>query len=107
MSGDLNIDWIRERVRRKEYLITWHADQERRDDDLDIADMEEALLTGLIIEDYPEDKRGHSCLLYGRSANCDVHVVCGRNASGWPVLITVYVPGPPKWITSTKRRPKS
>lgn len=105
MSG-ITIDWIRERIRHKEYLITLHADQERRSDGFDLRDVEEALLTGLVIEDYPEDRRGHSCLVYGRARSRDLHVVCGSNSSEWLVLITVYVPRPPKWVSSTERRPR-
>jgi hypothetical protein len=35
-----------------------------------------------------------------------VHVVCGRNRSGHLFLITVYVPGMPKWKDPyTRNRP--
>ncbi len=39
MAYDIN--WIRERIVNNEYLITLHADQERRNDNLDIADVEQ------------------------------------------------------------------
>jgi hypothetical protein len=102
--GELAIEWIHDKVRDGEYLITVHADAERRNDGLDIPDLENALLHGSVIEDYAEDKRGHSCLVLGRSSGHDVHIVCGRNRSGWLVIITVYLPGPPKWVTPTTRR---
>jgi hypothetical protein len=105
MAG-LTIDWIRERVEHREYLITLHAHQECQDESIDLREIEEALLTGLVIEDYPEDKRGHSCLVYGRASGRDLHVVCGRSTTDWLVVITAYVPRPPKWVTSTLRRPK-
>jgi len=35
------------------------------------------LFDGEIIENYPEDKRGHSCLIFGYSfKNRPIHVVC-------------------------------
>ncbi len=47
-----------ERVRKNEYLYTFHADEERRNEGLSIAEVEEALLNGRILEDYPNDPRG-------------------------------------------------
>jgi hypothetical protein len=102
----LTLKWIHEKVQKDQYLLSLHADEERRADGLDIEDLEEALLNGKILEDYPEDTRGASCLLYGTSQERPVHVVCGKNRSGWLVIITVYVPSEPKWESPTKRRGK-
>ncbi len=45
---------------------------------IDPLEVKEALLNGEIIEDYPEDKRGHSCLVYGKTRiGKDIHVLCG------------------------------
>lgn len=33
---------------------------------IDPLEVKEALLNGEIIEDHPEDKKGYSCLVYGR-----------------------------------------
>lgn len=60
-------------------------------------------LNGQILEDYPNDPRGPSCLVYGNARGRPVHVVCGRNRSGWLVLITVYIPTMPKWKSPTER----
>lgn len=100
----LMLEWIQERVRRREYLLSLHADEERRDDGLDMADLEEALLNGQILEEYPKDRRGPSCLVYGTFQGQPIHVICGRNQSGWMVVITVYIPSEPKWQSPTKRR---
>jgi len=44
---------------------------------IDPLEVKEALLNGEIIEDYPEDKRGHSCLVYGKTRiGRDIHVLC-------------------------------
>jgi hypothetical protein len=103
MGESLQLAWIQERVRNNQYLYTLHADEERREDGISIADVEQAILGGLLLEDYPNDRRGPSCLLYGPAANRPVHVVCGRNSAGWLVVITVYVPTLPKWKSPTER----
>jgi len=99
----LSLSWITARVRQNQYIITRHAETERRNDALSIAQMEEALVNGVILEDYPDDPRGSSCLIYGRSEGKDIHIVCKRNADDWMVIITVYVPAWPKWKTPTER----
>jgi hypothetical protein len=53
--------------------------------------------TGVLIEDYPDDPRGHSCLL-GGPTDCgrQVHVVCSPK-SEYLAVITAYVPDPVQW----------
>jgi len=104
MSDSLTTGWIRERIANNEYLLTLHADEERRNEGLEIADLETVLRNGVILEDYANDPRGPSCLVYGETQGIPVHVVCGRNRSGWLVIITVYSPGPPKWESPKRRR---
>ena len=95
--------WIQERVACNEYLYTSHADQERRNDRLSIQDVEHVILQGSILEEYPDDPRGPSCLIHGSTGGTPVHVVRGRNRSSWLVLITVYIPTAPKWKSPTER----
>ena len=103
MAESLRLDWIQERVRGNQYLYSLHADEERREEGLSTADVERAILSGQILEDYPNDRRGPSCLVYGPAASRHVHVVCGRNSVGWLVVITVYIPTLPKWKSPTER----
>ena len=49
-------------------------------------------MTGDLIEDYPDDPRGHSCLLLGRGKNGrPIHVVCAPTKN-YVAVITSYVP---------------
>ena len=41
---------MRELVRRGEYVLTTHADEEADDDDLSVLDVESVILTGTIVE---------------------------------------------------------
>lgn len=103
MPKSLPLSWIQERVRKNEYLYTLHADGERRNDGLSTLEVEQALLNGQILGNYPRDPRGPSCLVYGDAAGQPIRMVCGRNRSGWLVLITVYIPALPKWKSPTER----
>jgi hypothetical protein len=60
--------------------------------------------TGEVIEDYPEDVRGHSCLILGRGDdNRAVHVVCAPKDE-YLAIITAYLPDPAQWTADFRRR---
>jgi hypothetical protein len=53
--------------------------------------------TGVVIEEYPDDPRGGSCLILGRGiADRPVHVVCSPKAD-FLAIITAYLPGRNEW----------
>jgi len=59
---------------------------------------------GAIIEDYPEDTRGHSCLMLGYGDNArPVHVVCAPKAD-YLAAITAYLPSPMHWASDWRTR---
>jgi hypothetical protein len=66
-SRVMDIEEIKPKVRASEYIYSHHADLERRADDLTLAQVEDALLTGAILEQYPDTGRGKSCLVVGFS----------------------------------------
>ncbi|MBI2118764.1 MAG: DUF4258 domain-containing protein, partial [Elusimicrobia bacterium] len=60
-------------------------------------EVEEALLSGDIIEKYPEDKYSPSCLVFGEtSSHRPLHVVCSLPPTVW--IITTYEPNEIEWI---------
>jgi hypothetical protein len=63
------------------------------------------MLEGEILEDYPGDPRGPSCLVLCRLPDESfVHVICGMGTDGWLVIITAYKPEEPKWLDERTRR---
>lgn len=100
------IEWIRERVRNNEYYFSRHGDQERQNDNLTVTEIDEALLTGRILEQYQDTGRGESCLIAGfTAAGKPIHIICGMREY-WLVIITVYIPRPPKFKTPYERGEK-
>jgi hypothetical protein len=66
-------------------------------------DVIEAILNGLILENYPVHKRGPCCLVCGYTKeNRPLHIVCTTNLSS-TIIITVYEPKMPKFLSPTKR----
>ena len=72
-----------------------------------IDDIENVLVNGEIIEQYPNDYPFPSCLVLGRAkAGKALHVVCGLNGTElW--LITAYFPNPDQWNENYKQRRKT
>ena len=98
MGMSLIPDFIRVEIEGQSYEISLHADDERIADGLTIAQLESALSDCNVIEQYPDDPRGESCLAMGFiPEGMPVHIVCGKNPSGHLTLITVYIPAMPKW----------
>jgi len=90
------IDEIKEKVSHSQYEYTLHAEIERKADDLTFYQIEESILAGEILEQYPDDGRGKSCLVIGFSGDIPIHTVCGKRGEKI-TIITVYVPKPPKF----------
>ena len=57
-GAHLDIDKIQRLVRQGQYEFSIHAQQERLEEDLDVTEIEAALMQGEILEAYPEDPRG-------------------------------------------------
>ena len=73
----MDIEEIKAKVLNNQYAYTHHADIERRVDELTFAQIEEALLSGEILERYPDTGRGESCLVVGFAGDVAIHAVCG------------------------------
>jgi hypothetical protein len=59
---------------------------------------------GQLVETYPEDVRGHSCLLLGYGDNLrPIHVVCAPKTD-YLAIITAYLPSPAKWEADWQTR---
>lgn len=72
-------------------------------DRLSIREIETAIVNGRILESYPDTGRGESVLVAGfADSGTPIHIVYGRRAESG-VIITVYIPGPPKFVDPFRR----
>lgn len=100
------IEEIIESIKTRRIRITDHADEEAYNDTLSLEEIYSSVLTGEIIEQYPDDKPYPSCLIYGKNTkNEPIHSVWAYNIkTKASVLITVYRPDPDRWIDWKIRR---
>jgi len=96
-------------VRRKaveKLLFLPHATRQmmRPDRMISTTEIRKVIFEGEIIEDYPEDVRGHSCLLLGHGEEeRALHVVCSPKDQ-YLAIITAYIPITDQWNDSFRTR---
>ena len=67
-------------------------------------DVRNVINNGTIIEDYPDDPRGSSCLLAGLAIDGrPVHVVCAPKEE-YLAIITAYIPNDEQWADNYTKR---
>ena len=68
------------------------------------AETEKIIFKGEIIENYPNDSRGHSCLMLGHGINNrPIHLVCSPKDK-FLAVITAYLPSDFEWIDNYRKR---
>jgi hypothetical protein len=85
---------MREKVRKREYVMTLHAEEEMNDDGLAIYDVERGILTGEMLERQREKVTAEwKYRIRGDTLNGGkVEVVTKLSPTGKLVIITVYKP---------------
>jgi hypothetical protein len=72
---------------------------------ISVQEVREAIATGVIIEDYPEDKYVPSCLILGYTMlGRPIHIHCSYPSRPLIKVITLYEPDPELWIDFRGRR---
>lgn len=100
----MDISEIRNKCNDESIEMTQHVlvrFQQRR---ISYAEVKEIVLSGEIIEDYPDDYPYPSCLMFGKTAAGRVlHVVVGLSETSlW--IVTAYEPSPAKWSEDFRHR---
>lgn len=96
-------DTLKQVFRDKNYLFTAHASQRGVQRGINSTDIEEAVIAGEVIEDYPDDKYGPSCLILGTTISGKVlHIQVSYPPN--VKLITLYEPSSDEWENDWKTR---
>lgn len=99
----MRLSKISEIVQKGKYFLTQHAIERMVERSILLSEAVEAIGNGEIIEQYPDDKYGPSCLIYGRTQNNrPLHILVSESEPLW--IITAYDPAPEEWIDFKVRR---
>ncbi len=104
MAADI-VERVRAAAKRRVLFLPHAVRQMSRPDRMIQASVVEAVVHGGdLVEDYPNDVRGHSCLLLGRDATGrPIHVVCSPK-DDFVAVITAYVPDEAQWADDFRSR---
>lgn len=98
------IEEIRAKVSRGEFEFSRHAVDQSIVRRIHVSEVREAIAVGEVVEDYPDDKYGPSCLVLGWTAAArPVHVHCSYPSRPLVKLITLYEPDPARWADFRRR----
>jgi hypothetical protein len=99
------IEELRQKVARGQAEYSLHAVRQMVAPNLTPDEVAELVLAGEVIEDYPEDKYGRSCLVLGRTATGRaLHIQCTHPSRPMVKIITAYEPDPAEWDAPLKQR---
>jgi hypothetical protein len=100
------IEAIRQKVSEGRFEFTQHAVDRSIVRRISAEELRQAIATGEIIEDYPDDRYGPSCLILGYTQEGRrLHIHCSYGRRELIKIITVYQPDPSQWIEFRTRRP--
>ena len=82
---------IREKIVKREYYLSSHAEEELAEDNFSRTDMENTILTGRIGKKMTKDLRGTRYRIEGLAKDGrTMHIVCRFKADNNLIIITVY-----------------
>ena len=99
------IDEIRAKFLLGQFEFFQHAVDQSILRHVKVEEIREAMANGEIIEDYPRDKYGPSCLVSGRTrAVRPLHIQCSYPTRPILKIITLYQPDEMQWIDFKTRK---
>lgn len=106
MANESEIIHLVRQAAKKKRLFLPHALRQmtRPETMISTIEIQSVLENGEVIEDYPEDQRGHSCLILGYGENRrPIHVACSPKKD-FLAIITAYIPDKDEWSSDFKTR---
>lgn len=96
---------IQSKVQQGQFEFSKHAVDQSILRRISVKEMREAIASSQVIEDYPDDKYGPSCLVFGLTeTNRPLHIQCSHPSRPLIKIITLYEPGPDEWVDFKVRR---
>ena len=99
------LDEIQRKIDADGFEFSRHAVDQTIIRRISVHEVREVFANGEVIEDYPEDKYGPSCLIFGKTAAArPLHIQCSYPSRPLIKVITIYEPDPERWVDFKIRR---
>jgi hypothetical protein len=94
------LEEIQNKMLWRQYEFSKHAVDQSIIRDISVVEVEEAISgKSEVVEDYPDDKYGPSCLILGfTKAGRPLHIQCSYPSRPLIKIITLYGPDPDLWV---------
>ena len=101
----VSIQAINEKIKQNQFELSKHALDQSIIRSITISEIKEAISQGKIIEDYPDDKYGATCLIAGETQNNrPLHIQCNYPERPLIKIITIYQPSLSPWSNNYTTR---
>jgi hypothetical protein len=99
------LDEIRGKISAGRFEFSKHAVDQTILRRVTLQDIREAIADGEIIEDYPNNKYGPSCLIFGYTqAGRPLHIQCSYPSRTLVKIVTLYEPDANLWVDFKTRK---
>jgi len=99
------IDDIRNKIAHGQFEFSQHAVDQSIVRHISVQELREAIAVSEVIEEYPDDKYGPSCLVFGVTlTRRPIHIQCSYPSRPLVKIITLYEPDPQRWVDFKVRR---
>ena len=96
---------LRSKIANGQFEFSQHAVDQTLIRHITVQEIREAVANGQIVEDYPDDKYGPTCLLLGFTlSDRPLHILCSYPSRPLVRIVTLYEPDPEQWIDFRVRR---
>lgn len=100
-----SIDHFRQKFLAGDFEFSKHTTDQSILRRIRVGEIREAIADSGVIEDYPNDKYGPSCLIFGRTqADRILHIQCSYPGRSLVKIITVYEPDRDRWNADFAQR---
>ncbi len=101
----VDLNDIKAKFQRNEFEFSRHAVDQSVIRQITVQELREAVAGSEVIEDYPTDKYGPSCLLLGFTLGArPLHAQVSYPSRPLIKVVTIYQPDPERWVDHRHRR---
>jgi len=97
------IEWIKEKIMISDYNISEHIIRYFLAKKITIPEIQEAIVSGRIIEIHTHREKEVSVLVFGYSGEKPIHVMCAEDQYGGLLILFAYTPSEPMWKNPENR----
>jgi hypothetical protein len=99
---------LRSKIAQGQFEFSQHAVDQSIIRRISVREVREAIANSQVIEDYPNDRYGPTCLVLGFTlTGRPLHIQCSHPSRRLVKIVTLYEPDPGRWVGFRTRRTRN